>query len=136
MLRLIGLVLVGVTSFGAMDGAWADWKPSKTVEFARVVQAIVTKYELLGQPAVVVNKGGGSGAEGLVYAKLSAGDPHKIVFATSNEWMLPMVAKLAFRYDDLKPVAAMRSTSSFCGFAPMRRTRMQNPLSRPPRPAI
>jgi putative tricarboxylic transport membrane protein len=120
MLRLIGLVLVGVTSFGAMDGAWTDWKPSKAVEFvvtagpgggtdqfARVVQAIVTKYELLGQPAVVVNKGGGSGAEGFLYAKLSAGDPHKIVFATSNEWMLPMVAKLAFRYDDLKPVAAM-----------------------------
>ena len=120
MLRLIRLVLIGVTALGAADAARADWKPSKPVEFvvtagpgggtdqfARVVQAIVTKYELLGQPVVVVNKGGGSGAEGFVYAKLSAGDPYKIVFATSNEWMLPMVAKLAFRYDDLKPVAAM-----------------------------
>jgi putative tricarboxylic transport membrane protein len=120
MLKLVGLILVGVTSFGAMDGAKADWKPSKSVEFvvaggpgggtdqfARVIQSIVTKYELLNQPAVVVNKGGGSGAEAFVYAKLGAGDPHKLVFATSNEWMLPMVAKLAFRYDDLKPVAAM-----------------------------
>ena len=120
MRKTVIVMLSGLVSLAAETAALADWKPSKPVEFvvtagpgggtdqfARVVQAIVTKYELLGQPAVVVNKGGGSGAEGFVYAKLSAGDPLKIVFATSNEWMLPMVAKLAFRYDDLKPVAAM-----------------------------
>ena len=33
---------------------------------------------------VVVNKGGGSGAEGYVYGKASAGDPYKLIFGTSN----------------------------------------------------
>ena len=98
----------------------ADWKPTKTVEFvvtsgpgggtdqfARTIQAAITKNKLLDVNVVVVNKGGGSGAEGFIYAKAAAGDAHKLVFGTSNEWVLPMVAKLAYAADDLKPVAAM-----------------------------
>jgi tripartite-type tricarboxylate transporter receptor subunit TctC len=59
------------------------------------------------QPIVVLNKGGGSGAEGFVYVKSATGDPHKIVFGTNNEWMLPLVAKVAWKYDELTPIAAM-----------------------------
>ncbi len=103
-----------------ISAAEAAWKPSKPVEFvvtsgpgggtdqfARTVQAIITKHNLLDQPVVVVNKGGGSGAEGFVYGKTAAGEPHKVIFATNNEWLLPLVAKLAFKPDDLTPVAAM-----------------------------
>lgn len=104
----------------ASTASVADWKPTKTIEFvvtagpgggtdqfARAVQAAITKNKLLDVNVVVANKGGGSGAEGFIYAKGAAGDPHKLVFGTSNEWVLPMVAKLAYRADDLKPVAAM-----------------------------
>lgn len=100
--------------------AQADWKPSKTIEFvvtggpgggtdqfARTVQAAITKNKLADVSLVVVNKGGGSGAEGFIQGKMAAGEPHKLIFGTSNEWMLPMVAKLAFAPADLKPVAAM-----------------------------
>lgn len=100
--------------------AQAAWKPSKPVEFvvtsgagggtdqfARTVQSIITKYNLIDQPIVVVNKGGGSGAEGFVYGKTAAGEPHKVIFATNNEWLLPLVAKLAFKPSDLTPVATM-----------------------------
>jgi putative tricarboxylic transport membrane protein len=100
--------------------AQAEWKPTKTIEFivtagpgggtdqfARTVQAAITKNKLTDANIVVVNKGGGSGAEGFVYGKGAVGDAYKLVFATSNEWMLPMVAKLAFAPADLKPVAAM-----------------------------
>ena len=39
--------------------------------------------------------------------KGSAGDPHKLVFGTSNLYTLPMVAKVAFKASDFVPVAAM-----------------------------
>src|SRR6478672_10652563 len=98
----------------------AEWRPSKPIEFvatagpgggtdnlARAVQGIITKYKLTDQPVVVVNKGGGSGAEGYTYGKAMAGDPHKVIFGTSNAWQQPMVSKVAFRHTDLTPIAAM-----------------------------
>lgn len=98
----------------------AAWEPRKPIEFivtsgpgggtdtfARVVQSIVAKYKLIDQPVIVQNKGGGSGAEGYVYGKAAAGDPHKVVFGTNNEYLLPLVAKLAFKPDELTPVATM-----------------------------
>jgi len=118
MLRTL-TVAAGLVALGAA-GAAADWKPVKPVEFvvtsgagggtdqfARTVQAIITKYKLMDQPIVVVNKGGGSGAEGFVYGKMAEGEPHKVVFATNNEWLLPLVAKLAYKPADLTPVASM-----------------------------
>ena len=100
--------------------ACAAWQPQKPIEFvatagpgggtdnlARAVQNIVTKYKLTDQPVVVVNKAGGSGAEGYVYGKASAGDPYKVIFGTSNAWQQPLVSKVAFNYTDLTPIAAM-----------------------------
>jgi len=100
--------------------AQAAWQPAKPVEFiatagpgggtdiiARTVQSIVTKYKFTSEPIVVVNKGGGSGAEGYTYGKAAAGDPHKVIFGTSNAWQQPMVSKVAYNYTDLTPIAAM-----------------------------
>jgi tripartite-type tricarboxylate transporter receptor subunit TctC len=100
--------------------AQAAWKPTKPIEFimtsgpgggtdnfGRAIQAVITKYKLTDRPIVVVYKAGGSGAEGYVYEKSQAGDPHKVIFGTSNAWTQPLVAKLAYNYTDLTPVAAM-----------------------------
>src|ERR1700740_2468257 len=100
--------------------AEAAGQPQKPIEFvatagpgggtdnlARAVQNIITKYKLTDQPVIVVNKGGGRGAEGYVYGKASAGDPYKVIFGTSNAWQQPMVSKVAFRHTDLTPIAAM-----------------------------
>src|SRR6202158_120198 len=85
---------------GAANPAWQPVKPIEfiatagpgggTDNFARAVQSIITKHKLVEQPIVVTNKGGGSGAEGFTYAKAMAGDPYKIVFATSHVWTPPM----------------------------------------------
>ena len=106
--------------FAAAAPAHAAWQPQKPIEFvatagpgggtdnlARAVQNIITKYKLTDQPVVVVNKAGGSGAEGYVYGKASAGDPYKVIFGTSNAWQQPLVSKVAFNYTDLTPIAAM-----------------------------
>ena len=121
-MKITARLLLSTTALmlaGAIPAA-AAWQPQKPIEFvatagpgggtdnlARAVQSIVTKYKLTDQPVVVVNKGGGSGAEGYVYGKASAGDPYKVIFGTSNAWQQPLVSKVAFNYTDLTPIAAM-----------------------------
>src|SRR4029079_14650512 len=93
-------------SMGLTGAANAAWQPAKPIEFiatagpgggtdnfARAVQNIVTTDKLGEQPIVVVNKAGGSGAEGYTYTNAMAGDPYKVVFGTSNAWNQPMVSK-------------------------------------------
>jgi tripartite-type tricarboxylate transporter receptor subunit TctC len=121
MTSMTKLILgAGVAAFAIAAPAQAAWKPVKPIEFiatagpgggtdiiARTVQGIITKYKFIDQPIVVVNKGGGSGAEGYTYGKAMAGDPYKVIFGTSNAWQQPMVSKVAFNYTDLTPIAAM-----------------------------
>ena len=102
-------------------GAYAEaWKPTKTVEFivpagagggadqmARFIQGVITKYKLMDQPMVVVNKGGGAGAEGFLDAKGSAKEPHKIIITLSNLFTTPMATGIPFNWKDLTPVQMM-----------------------------
>src|SRR6478735_2828450 len=119
-MKLTTALLAAVSLLGLSSVAQAQWKPTKPIEFvvtsapggatdnfARMVQSIVAKHNLADVPIVVTNKGGGSGAEGFVYGKSQAGDPTKLIFATNNEYLLPLVAKLAFKPAELTPVAAM-----------------------------
>ena len=98
-------------------GAWA---PSRPIEFvvaagagggsdqlARTVQAIVQKHKLVDRSVIVTNKGGGSGSEAFVYAKGASGNPHKLVFATNNVWLLPLGSTVGYAWSDLQPVAAV-----------------------------
>ncbi|RDJ23215.1 tripartite tricarboxylate transporter substrate binding protein [Bosea caraganae] len=111
-----GLAAASVSFAGAAQA----WQPTKPVEFvvtsgpgggtdnfARVIQSIITKNKLFDQPIVVVNKGGGSGAEGYVYGRQNKSDPHRVIFGTNNAYLLPYVAKLGYKYSDLTPVAAL-----------------------------
>ena len=69
-------------AIGLTGAASAAWQPAKPIEFiatagpgggtdnfARAAQNIITKYKLVEQPIVVVNKAGGSGAEGYTYPR-------------------------------------------------------------------
>ena len=116
---LPAIVLLASTacSQGANSG---PWRPNRPVEFivaagpgggsdglARTVQAIVQKHRLLDTAVIVTNKGGGAGSEAFVYAKGAAGDPHKLVFATNNVWLLPLGTAVGYKSSDLRPVASM-----------------------------
>jgi putative tricarboxylic transport membrane protein len=113
----LAAALIAATTLAAPAFAW---QPTKAIEFvatagpgggtdnfARAVQAAIVKNKLLDQPIVVVNKAGGSGAEGYTYVKAMAGDPYHLVFGTSNAWQQPMVSKVAFKQTDFTPIAAM-----------------------------
>lgn len=101
-------------------GAAQAWQPTKPVEFvvtsgagggtdnfARMIQSIITKNKLIEQPIIVVNKGGGSGAEGYLHGKAGKSDPHRVIFGTNNAYLLPLVAKLGYKLSDLTPVSAL-----------------------------
>src|SRR6185312_6162315 len=73
------------------------WEPNKTVEFivpagtgggadqmARFIQSVTAKHQLMKQPMVVENKGGGAGAEGFLDVKGDKGDGEKIIITLSN----------------------------------------------------
>ena len=113
-------ILAGAFAAALSGSAFAQWQPTKPVEFvvtagagggtdifARTVQAIVTKYNLMPQPIVVQIKGGGSGAEGYIYTRSAEGDTHKLVFGTQNSYALPLGAKVAYTHTDMTPIAAM-----------------------------
>jgi tripartite-type tricarboxylate transporter receptor subunit TctC len=80
-----------------------DWKPQKPVEFvimagagggadqiARLIQNIVQKNDLSNVPFIPVNKGGGSGAEGLRYLADKSGDCHTIMVSLNSFFTTPL----------------------------------------------
>ena len=96
------------------------WEPTKTVEFivpagtgggadqmARIIQSIIAKHSLMKQNMVVVNKGGGAGAEGFLDVKGAKGDPHKIIITLSNLFTTPLATGVPFNWRDLTPVQMM-----------------------------
>jgi putative tricarboxylic transport membrane protein len=113
-------ITIAITLAAAFAQPALAWDPGKPIEFiatagpgggtdifARTVQSIIQKHKLASQPIVVVNKSGGSGAEGWQYLKSSSGDPYKVTFGTSNTWQQPVLSNVPYNYTDFTPVAAM-----------------------------
>lgn len=100
--------------------AAAAWAPTKPVEFivpagsgggadvmARFIAPIVEKYKLCPRPFIVVNKSGGAGAEGMLYVKSKAKDPHVIIITLDNLFTTPLATGVPFRWSDLTPVSRL-----------------------------
>jgi len=106
---------------GLLVAVSADaWEPTKTVEFivpagtgggadqmARFIQGMVSKYKLMNAPMVVVNKGGGAGAEGFLDMKDAQGDPYKLIITLSNLFTTPLATHTPFNWRDLTAVEMM-----------------------------
>ena len=112
------LVSVSLTLSGIANAA--PWQPTKNVEFvvpagtgggadqmARLIQGIITKNNLMKTSMIVVNKGGGAGAEGFLEIKNAKGDPHKIVITLSNVFTTPLATGVPFSWKDMTPVAML-----------------------------
>ena len=119
----VGVKGAFVAVFGALAVSAAPvqaWEPSKTVEFivpagtgggadqmARLIDGIVKKHQLMKAPLVILNKGGGAGAEGFLEVKGAKGDPHKIIITLSNLFTTPLATGVPFNWKDLTPVSMM-----------------------------
>lgn len=96
------------------------WEPSKPVTFvipagtgggadqmARFVQGVVAKNNLMKQPMIVVNKGGGAGAEGFLEVKKAKGDAHTLIISLSNLFTTPLGTGVPVSWQDMTPVAML-----------------------------
>jgi putative tricarboxylic transport membrane protein len=116
-----GFIAAAITAVAAVFPAAAQqWEPTKTVEFivpagtgggadqmARLIQSIIAKHNMMKQSMVVLNKGGGAGAEGFLEVKGAQGDPHKIIITLSNLFTTPLATGVPFSWKDLTPVRMM-----------------------------
>jgi tripartite-type tricarboxylate transporter receptor subunit TctC len=115
--RRFGRTLLATLVAGALAMPAFAWEPTKTVEFivpagtgggadqmARFIQSVVAKNNLMKQSMVVINKGGGAGAEGFLEVKGAKGDPHKIIITLSNLFTTPLATGVPFSWKELTPV--------------------------------
>jgi putative tricarboxylic transport membrane protein len=120
---------VGYPSLGAVAALWiafvpvvapAAWEPTRPVELivpagtgggadqmARTIQSIVTKYKLMKQPIVVINKPGRDGGDGFLDVKATRNNPHKLIITLSNLFTTPLATGIPFSWKDITPVAMM-----------------------------
>ncbi len=119
------IALAALTAASALFAPYGDasaqaWEPTKPVTFvipagtgggadqmARFIQGVVTKNNLMKQPMIVLNKGGGAGAEGFLDVKKGNGDPHTIVITLSNLFTTPLATGVPFSWKDMTPVAML-----------------------------
>ncbi len=115
--RKVGLTVLLAS---AVCASAAPWQPTKNVEFivpagtgggadqmARLIQGVITKNNLMKSSMIVVNKGGGAGAEGFLDVKNAKGDPHKIIITLSNMFTTPLATGVPFSWKDMTPVAML-----------------------------
>ena len=115
----VGMALAGLTAL-SIPAAAQSWEPSKPVQFiipagtgggadqmARFIQGVVAKNNLMKQPIITVNKGGGAGAEGFLEVQKSKGDPHNIIITLSNLFTTPYGTGVPFSWKDMTPVAML-----------------------------
>jgi tripartite-type tricarboxylate transporter receptor subunit TctC len=117
--RILGLGIAALAcSFSVL--AQAAWTPTKPVELivpagtgggadqmARFIQGVVAKHNLMKQSIVVVNKGGGAGAEGFLDVKNDLSNPHKLIITLSNLFTTPLATGTNFNWRELTPVSMM-----------------------------
>ncbi len=101
--------------------AWAQFKPTKTVEFivhtgpgggadvlARFIAQTIEKDKLAPVSFKVTNKSGGGGLTAMAYVAEKKGDTHAIAVFTGNWLTNPLVRKEAkFTVRDLTPVVRL-----------------------------
>jgi tripartite-type tricarboxylate transporter receptor subunit TctC len=114
----LGCTLIAAGALPAL--AQAAWQPDKNVEIVvaggpgggtdqlgRLIQSIITTHKFLDVNTIVLNKGGGNGAEAFLDMKMNKGDAEKLVIGTNNIYLLPLVSKLGYQWQELTPIAAV-----------------------------
>ena len=117
---VLTLLVFPVLFFSVSIGTANAWEPTKPIEFiipagagggadvmARFIAPIISKYNLAPKPVIVINKSGGAGAEGFMYVKGNAKDPHVMIITLDNLFTTPLATGVPFNWREMTPVARM-----------------------------
>ncbi|MFZ4438985.1 MAG: tripartite tricarboxylate transporter substrate binding protein [Syntrophales bacterium] len=118
--KLTLIFLFPVVLISLYTGTANAWEPTKPIEFiipagagggadvmARFIAPIISKYKLAPKPVIVINKSGGAGAEGFMYVKGNAKDPHVMIITLDNLFTTPLATGVPFNWRDMTPVARL-----------------------------
>ena len=118
-LLALGLAAAAATGFTVSSAKAAGWEPSQPVrlfvpgsvgggadEMARVIQGIVARQKLMGQPIEVVNRPGKGGAESFSEVQAARGNPHVLVMGLTNLFTTPL-ATGAPGWREMTPVSML-----------------------------
>ncbi|MGX0977875.1 putative tricarboxylic transport membrane protein [Roseovarius sp. MBR-51] len=112
-----GIAALGLTAPAAM----AEWQPRKPIDFvimagpgggadqiARFIQSVAEKKDMTSRPLIPNNKGGGSGAEALIWLN-TASDPDHTILVTLNSFFSTPIRQpdLGIDIQNFTPIAMM-----------------------------
>jgi putative tricarboxylic transport membrane protein len=119
--KLLSLALAAVVLM--LAAAWANaqgWKPEHSIEIlvgtsaggaldrtARTMLRAIQGRRLLDQPAVILNKPGGSGAVALVYLAQHPGDAHYVMVSGQTLLTNHIMGRSSLNYTDFTPLAIL-----------------------------
>ncbi len=113
------------------------WPGGGTDQLGRLIQSIIPRISCSTVNTIVLNKGGGNGAEAFLDMKMNKGDAEKLVIGTNNIYLLPLVSKLGCKWQELTPVAAVAEDDFILWSykdAPWKDAKIAMKRSRPTRP--
>ncbi|OGR97921.1 MAG: hypothetical protein A2902_01170 [Elusimicrobia bacterium RIFCSPLOWO2_01_FULL_64_13] len=100
--------------------AAVPWSPSRPVKIvvpagegggadlmARLIAEVVEKRRFIPHRIQVVNKPGGSGAEGYLHVSKLNGDDHTLLITLSNIFTLPIALGAPYHWNEMTPVARL-----------------------------
>lgn len=113
----LGIAALGITAPAAM----AEWQPRKPVDFvimagtgggadqiARFIQQVAQQKDLMNRPLIPNNRGGGSGAEALIWLD-NTNDPDHTILVTLNSFFATPIRQpeLGIDINTFTPIAMM-----------------------------
>ncbi|MEI4233801.1 Bug family tripartite tricarboxylate transporter substrate binding protein [Roseovarius sp. D22-M7] len=113
----LGIAALGITAPAAM----AEWEPRKPVDFvimagtgggadqiARFIQNVVQQKDMMNRPLIPNNRGGGSGAEALIWLN-ETNDPNHTILVTLNSFFATPIRQpeLGIDISTFTPIALM-----------------------------
>ncbi|MFU8778798.1 MAG: Bug family tripartite tricarboxylate transporter substrate binding protein [Roseovarius sp.] len=121
-MNILNTLVIGIAALGlSAPAAMAQWQPRKPVDFvimagpgggadqiARFIQSVAEKKKLTNRPLIPNNKGGGSGAEALIWLN-STNDPDHTILVTLNSFFSTPIRQpdLGIDIQTFTPIAMM-----------------------------
>jgi tripartite-type tricarboxylate transporter receptor subunit TctC len=121
-MNILKTIAIGIAALGlSAPAAMAEWQPRKPIDFvimagpgggadqiARFIQSVAEKKDMTSRPLIPNNKGGGSGAEALIWLDNASDADHTLLVTLNSFFATPIrQPELGIDIQTFTPVAMM-----------------------------